>query len=72
MANKDKSLNITGDVFQSLQIKCVQAGTNLSDVCKEAGVHRSVVERWKADEPKTIQILRKMHEVLDRRLASRN
>lgn len=60
------SLNITEHVFGSLQTACADAGTNLTEVCKLAGVNRSTVERWKAQEPKTLVELRKLYGTIEK------
>jgi len=64
MAQHDSSLNITGNIFSSLQSACADAGTDLTAVCREAGVSRSTVERWKHQEPKTVLELRKLYRVI--------
>lgn len=61
------TLNITENIFTSLEIECEKAGTNLTEVCKLAKVDRSAVQRWKDSEPKTIQSIRKMKEVIERK-----
>lgn len=37
------------DYFTDLKIKCAERGTNLTQLCKEAGVDRSVPQRWKTN-----------------------
>lgn len=60
------TLNITEPLVPSLKAACEKAGTNLTVVCKEAGVSRSTVERWKTDEPKTVKELRKLLKVINK------
>lgn len=50
------------EIFNELLKECAEAGSNLSEVCRDAGVTRMTVEAWKYKEPKTLQILRKLRE----------
>jgi hypothetical protein len=50
------------NIVHSLKIKAASAGTNLTEVCRLAGVNRQTVELWKRKEPKTITTLRKLEE----------
>lgn len=52
------------NIVTSLKIRCAKAGISLSKLCNEAGIDRSVVERWKKEEPKTLQTLRKLESTL--------
>lgn len=45
------------NILTSLKLKCVEAGTNLTEVCRKAGVHRSVVDRWERELPKSFKTL---------------
>lgn len=47
------------NIVTTLKAQAVAAGTNLTEVCRRAGVSRTTVERWKK-EPKTIKLLRKI------------
>lgn len=48
------------NLYKELITKCAEVGSNLSEVCKDAGVTRMTVQAWKRKEPKTITILRKL------------
>jgi hypothetical protein len=48
------------DIYTSLEKACRESGTNLTKVCRAAGVQRSTVQRWKAKEPNTIRLYRKL------------
>lgn len=52
------------NTIQSLKIRCIKAGTNLTRVCEQAGVDRNLVSRWAKEEPKSFQILRKLDQAL--------
>lgn len=49
-------------LINSLKSRCAAAGTNITAVCKQAGVSRSTIERWKAKPPKSLQILDALEE----------
>ena len=38
----------------TLKTKAAAAGTNLTKICEEQGIDRSVVERWKKNVPKSL------------------
>jgi hypothetical protein len=59
------------NLFRDIRIKCAAAGTNLTAVCRVAGVHRSVPERWKKGEPRTRRVVEKIYAAIDR-IASGN
>lgn len=48
----------------SLKIRCVRARTNITQLCKDAGVNRQLISKWEKEEPKTLRILRKLDEAL--------
>lgn len=52
------------NTFNYLKSECEKLGVSLSEVCRRAGVDRSVIERWKKKEPKTVQILRRLEEAI--------
>lgn len=53
------------NIVKTLKVKAAAAGTNLTRICKNAGVPRQTVERWKNKEPKTITILRKLEAEIE-------
>lgn len=48
------------NIFSSLETACRESGTNLTKMCRAAGVNRSTVQRWKEKEPNTIRLYRKL------------
>lgn len=52
------------NIVDTLKAKAAAAGTNLTAICREAGVPRQTIERWK-EEPKTIRLLRKLEAAID-------
>lgn len=51
-------------VYDYIAFTAAQHGVSISEVCRQADVDRSVVERWKEDDPKSIQTFRKLQTVL--------
>ncbi len=52
------------NIVHSLNMKAVAAGTNLTAVCRKAGVNRMTISKWKSREPKTLTILRKLEQAI--------
>ena len=50
------------NIVQSLKVRCTEAGTNISEVCRRAGVARSTVDRWEDKLPNTFRILQKLEQ----------
>lgn len=48
------------DIYNNLNAACIEAGTTLTEVCRQAKVNRSTPERWKTDPPKTLVMISKM------------
>lgn len=55
------------NIVQSLKIQAAAAGTNLTEVCRDANIPRQTIERWKNGEPKTIKILRAVEAAIEKR-----
>lgn len=47
-------------IFDQLDTAAKNAGTNLTEVCRLANVDRSVVERWKGKNPKSLDIFNRL------------
>jgi hypothetical protein len=62
----DNYTQIMENIIKSLKIRCVEAGTNLNEACREAGVIRQTVERWSKNPPKTLQTLDKLERAIER------
>lgn len=58
------------DTYKTLVVRCAQCETNLAEICRATGVERKTIDKWKRGEPKTLQILDKLHAELDRRAAA--
>lgn len=51
-------------LITALKTRCAAAGTNITEICREAGVSRSVIERWKTKPPKSLSILNALEGAL--------
>ena len=58
-----KNENMTS-TYERLKEAAEAAGSTLSEVCRKANVDRSVIERWKVKEPKTIGTLNALHKAI--------
>lgn len=67
-----RSRTFTSDIYTSLKTQCDEAGISISKLCKEANVNRSILERWKHVEPKSIQTYNKLVETLSRIQSRKN
>lgn len=45
------------NIFDYLKAECENAGTNISELCLEAKVNRQNIEKWKGNNPKTLDTL---------------
>lgn len=51
-------------IYDQLKKRCAAAGIDLTQLCNEAVVDRSILERWKQKDPKTVQILNQLDKAL--------
>lgn len=63
---------VTGSLYASLKSECDAAGIQLGTVCREAGIDRSIMERWKKKDPKTIQVVNALRDALERLKSNHN
>jgi hypothetical protein len=53
------------NIYETLKRKCKRAGTDLTQVCRDAGIDRSIPERWKKENPKTLDIVVKLLQAIE-------
>lgn len=51
--------------YKSLRIRCAQLGTDLTKLCRKAGVNRSALDKWSKQEPKTLVTLKRLNAALE-------
>jgi len=66
LIDKRTDIEETSDIFQTLYSTLEGTGANFKELCIYAGINRDTVAKWKDREPKTIQILRKMKDFINR------
>lgn len=52
--------------LENLELRALACGSNLTEICREIGISRSTPDRWRRKVPKTIAILDKMEDFLER------
>lgn len=64
---------MTSNIVKELEKHCLEAGTNLTDLCEDAGINnRGKLSGWKDKEPYTIETLRDLIAALRKRAAANN
>lgn len=59
------------NAYKIIENACQQAGISILDACNAAGVNRSIPERWKTENPKTLNIFAKLIEAIAKEGAKR-
>ena len=54
------------DIYTSLKTECDSLGISISKLCREADVDRSLLERWRKNEPQSIKTYRLLVDALER------
>jgi predicted transcriptional regulator len=57
---------IPNDIYSSLKSECDSLGISISKLCREADVDRSVLERWRRSDPKSIKTYNALLEALEK------
>lgn len=50
-------------IYEEIKKECKEAGVSVSQLCRDAGVDRFTIERWKKT-PKSIETLMKLKKTL--------
>jgi len=58
--------------YAEIEKRAKHIGVKLSEVCRKAGVDRSILERWKKEDPKSITTLNALNNALDEIEAENN
>lgn len=51
--------------YDRIKTKCASLGVSISEVCRMAGVDRSILERWKTQNPKSINTLNAINAAIE-------
>lgn len=55
-------VDIFNDAVDALETDAEAAGTNITAVCRDAGVSRAAPVRWKKEPPLTVRLVAKMQD----------
>ena len=50
--------------IQEIKIECIKRKTSLTQLCKKAGVSRSLISRWETQPPKYLEVVGKLEKAL--------
>lgn len=50
--------------IQEIKIECIKRKTSLTQLCKIAGVSRSLISRWENQPPKYLEVVGKLEKAL--------
>lgn len=45
-----------------------EAGSSITEICRETGISRTTPDRWKANPPITIELVARMQDAVNRKL----
>jgi len=62
---------VFNDTLIQLESDAKAAGSNLTEVCRDAGVSRTTPDRWKAKPPATVAIVSRMQGVVAEKAAAK-
>lgn len=67
---KDKIEKQESLVYKGIRTALEGLDTNVTQMCKEIGIERTMMDRWRKNEPKAISTLRKIEKFIkDKRKA---
>ena len=58
--------NEVGRTYQKIKERADALNVSISLVCREAGVDRSIIERWKSKDPKSIDTLNAINAAFEK------
>jgi transposase-like protein len=53
------------EIYTYIATRAAERGISISKLCEEVGIHRDTLEKWKRKTPKSIEILKKIDQVLN-------
>lgn len=56
------------DALAGIEAGAKEAGSSITEICRETGISRTTPDRWKANPPITIELVAKMQDAVDRKL----
>lgn len=62
MADFEKTFQ---EALDKLEVDAKAVGLTLTSICRDTGVSRATPDRWRKEPPKTVELLKKMQEVVE-------
>lgn len=56
------------DALAGIEAGAKEAGSSITEICRETGISRTTPDRWKENPPITIELVAKMQDVVNRKL----
>lgn len=56
------------DALAGIEAGAKEAGSSVTEICREAGISRTTPDRWKENPPITIELVAKMQDAVNRKL----
>lgn len=57
-------ITVFNDTISQLEQDAKAAGSNMTEVCREAGISRTTPDRWKAKPPATVAIMANLQGIV--------
>ena len=56
------------DALAGIEAGAKEAGSSITEICRETGISRTTPDRWKENPPITIELVAKMQAAVNRKL----
>lgn len=56
------------DALAGIEAGAKEAGSSVTEICRETGISRTTPDRWKENPPITIELVAKMQDAVNRKL----
>ena len=56
------------DALAGIEAGAKEAGSSITEICRETGISRTTPDRWKENPPITIELVAKMQDAANRKL----
>jgi len=56
------------DALAGIEAGAKEAGSSITEICRETGISRTTPDRWKENPPITIELVAKMQDAVNRKL----
>lgn len=56
------------DALAGVEAGAKEAGSSITEICRETGISRTTPDRWKENPPITIELVAKMQDAVNRKL----